>query len=219
MVARNDEGTCVLTGKTAEIRHMIRFVIDPGDRIMADLKNELPGPGIRIGAAGEELLEAIVDGRFQAAAISGFSRAPRSIDEPQGFVAGIDALMARGCLARLGLMRGAGQVITGFEKAGSVIASGKVFCLLEAADAKEGGARKIRGLVLAAQDKGLARRMVIVDLFDRDALSQAMGLDNVVHGVITNHRVATAFIDEALRLAAFRGKALPVLGASRDAAD
>jgi uncharacterized protein len=219
MVAAREEGTCVLSDRKANLRQMIRFVVDPDGRMMADLKAELPGPDLWTAVSGAAMFAAIEDGRMQNGAKSAFGTVPSGLGQAREFVARLEALLVQSCLNRLGLMRAAGQIITGFEKAGGAIASGRVCCLLEAADAREGGAKKIRGLVLAAQRNGFSAEMVIVDLFDRNALSQAMGLDNVVHGVITNRRVATAFIDEALRLATFRGKALPVLGKLPDTND
>ena len=49
---------CVATGESGPTEGMIRFVIDPEDRVTPDLAGKLPGRGVWIGARREHQLLA-----------------------------------------------------------------------------------------------------------------------------------------------------------------
>jgi hypothetical protein len=91
--------------------------------------------------------------------------------------------------------------VAGFVKAKAALASGDAAVLIAAADGAADGRGKLRAL---------APQLPLVDCLTSAELGAAFGRESAVHAVLLRGRLAASFVEEAARLAGFRG------GAGRD---
>ncbi|MBK5921464.1 hypothetical protein CCR80_10530 [Rhodothalassium salexigens] len=187
----------ILTGDTAPAETLIRLARGPAGEIVPDVAAKLPGRGCWLEPDRAALETALAKRRFQGLAARGF-KAPVSAEQVPGDLADwIDRLLARRCLDRLGLERGAGHVVTGFEKVAEALRRGQTAVLIHAADAAADGRAKLDRLAGAG--------VTVVDLFDRQELSLALGRGNVVHAAVNPSGGARTLLLDVKRLARYRG--------------
>jgi predicted RNA-binding protein YlxR (DUF448 family) len=180
---------CISTGESLEIARMIRFVVGPEDRLVPDLAGKLPGRGIWVSANRKALETAVAKRLFAKAA-----RRPVTVDP--GLPELVERLLERQCLDILGLARGAGVAVAGFDKVEAMLRKTPVGVMVEAAD----GSAEGRG-----QLAKLAHGAPVVALFSAAALAEAMGRDGiVVHAVIARGKLAARFLAASDRLAGLR---------------
>lgn len=182
---------------------MIRLVADPDGLLVADISARLPGRGIWIQSSGAVLAEAIEDGALARSASHGLKRRIAANGALSALTENIESSLQRQCLSLLGLARGAGGAILGFEKVARALKSGNVGVLVIASDASDDSQSKIEALARASTTP-----LSVVDVFDRCQLGDAIGAENAVFVALTKGGITDRFLDEALRLVAFRGKAL-----------
>jgi len=191
-----DEGPrrrCLVSGEALATERMIRFVVDPGGEIVADIEAALPGRGLWVTASSGAL--------ERAAARDLFSRAVRrKVRIPDGLAAGVAARLLGRCQSLLGLARRAGTLAVGFEKVRAEMARGRAAVLVQAADASPHGTAKLDRRVAAL------RRVTVLT---RAELSLAVGRENVVHAALARGRLANRFVIDAGRLAGLRGGDVP----------
>lgn len=167
---------------------MIRFVVGPDRRIVADLAERLPGRGFWLSAKRAALEEARAKGTFAHAA-----RDPLVVDE--GLSAEVGKQLTRRALNYLGLAFRAGVIAVGHDQVRAAIGAQRVALLLQAAD----GALRPR-----ARMRMLAHNLPAVEMFTRAELSQALGRDDVVHAALRSSTLADCFLIECRRLGGFR---------------
>ncbi len=185
--AGTQERRCLVTGRSLARKKMLRFVVDPDGRIVADVAARLPGRGLWLSAERDVLKTACAKGLF--------GRAARArVEVPTDLVARVRALLERRCLDTLGLARRAGLVTTGFEKVSGMARAGKATAIVAACDASADGRDKVRRL---------ARDVPCVALFDGGQLSRALGRHNVVHAALAVGKLSDRFLDEAARLGTY----------------
>ncbi len=151
------ERRCIATGKTGPKAGLIRFVVGPGDQIVPDLAEKLPGRGIWVAADRAALDKAVKKNLF-----------PRGAKKGVATDAGLADLVTQRLVARvletLSLARKAGQAVCGLEKVKGLLIMEEASCLLQAADGSEREKRRLRPPegentyfdVLTAQELGLA---------------------------------------------------------------
>jgi len=210
MAGKNRIRTCALSGNSGPAIDMIRFVAGPDGVLVPDLAAKLPGRGIWVTADAELFYGPGALAKLAGKASHQFGHKVRLDDTADDLIGRMTGLMEKGLLARLGLMRAAGKLTSGYEKVAKALRGGDVCAMVEASDAGEDGRKKMLGLA-AAQD----RPIPVIRIFDRDALSGATGQANFVHGVLTDMNATKGFLDEALRLAKFRGKAIDTIGGAQ----
>ena len=187
-----DEGPrrrCVVSGEVLATERMIRFVVDPGGEIVADIEAALPGRGLWVTASSGAVERAAERDLFSRAA-------RRKVGVPDRLAAGVAASLLARCQSLLGLARRAGTLTVGFEKVRAEIARGRAAVLVQAADASPHGTAKLDRRVVAL------RRVTILT---RAELSLAVGRENVVHAALARGRLANRFVVDAGRLAGLRG--------------
>jgi len=186
------ERRCIASGQSRPVTQLIRFVVGPDDRIVADVAGKLPGRGIWI-CAGRDLIARAVDKRlFARAAKQQVTADPDLPDQVEG-------LLVKSCLGLIGLARRAGDVVTGFDQVKAMLAAGEAGAVLRASDAAQHGAKKI--------DAGLKRTdtaVPVIALFGRTELSLALGRENVVHAALRSGGLTSKFVAECVRLDGFR---------------
>ncbi|MCG8691045.1 MAG: RNA-binding protein [Minwuiales bacterium] len=175
---------CVATGEVKDPAAMVRFVVDPDGWMVPDLAGKLPGRGVWLSATRDACDRALKKRLFERAARRRVNVAPDLADR-------LAEQLQRRCLDLLGLARGAGLATVGFEKVKAALGAGKVFALVQAADAAADGRDKLRRL---------AGDVVLIDAFSADQLSLALGRENVVHAALAPGRLTDRFIAECNRL-------------------
>jgi hypothetical protein len=132
----------------------------------------------------------------------------------------IESGLRKTLLDRLGLESRASMLLTGSEKIDVACRKGQVQLLLHAADAAADGNRKLDQALRVGQEAEGTDLAGTVLPVDRDALSMAIGRDNVVHIAVTDSRAASRLRGAIGRLESYLGCAngAPVQG-ERDSTD
>ncbi len=191
----SSERTCIVTRAKGSPQDMIRFVVGPGDVVVPDIRQKLPGRGVWVMAGGPRVAEAV---RKQAFA-RGFKK---KVVAPPDLAAEVESLLTRDCLQSLSLANKAGQVVAGFGKAEEAIAGGAVAGLVHASDAGADGVRKL-GQALRRRLGETAVRPRI-ELFRSDQLDLALGRSNVIHAALLPGSASAAFLARCRKLAMYR---------------
>ncbi len=181
----NPERSCIITREAKAKEALIRFVVAPDGKLVADLSGKLPGRGIYVSCSKLLVAEAIAKRAFSRAA-------KQQVQIPEGLLATIEQQLARKVANALSLARKAGQVVTGFEKVEASAKKGEVEALVHAADAGEDGIKKLSFY------KG-----PVIDCLPRELLSEVLGRENAVHAAVIHGPAAAFFIEEARRFALF----------------
>lgn len=182
---------CLATGALLPPAEMMRFVVDPQGRIVADAAQRLPGRGLWLTARRDIVTEAVRKRLFARAA-----KAPVVV-EP-GLEDRVEALLARRCGELLGLARRSGQLTAGFVKVKAALDKDDIAVLVEAMDAAADGRGKL---------SGVARGLPVVSCLSARETGAAIGREHAVHAALKPGRLAELFLAEARRLAGFRAGA------------
>ncbi|MEL6316990.1 MAG: RNA-binding protein [Pseudomonadota bacterium] len=139
------ERRCVATGARGSPELMIRFALDPDGIVTPDLAERLPGRGVWVSADAAALDKAVKRNLF-ARSLKAPARAPASLSDT------VARLLAERAIAAIALCRKAGLAVGGFEKARAALLAAAARddrppALVQASDASEDGARKLRRLV------------------------------------------------------------------------
>lgn len=191
------ERRCILSGDRADPAVLIRLALGPDGQIAPDVRAKAPGRGAWIGVSRAELEKALAGGKLRGALARAFKDSGKDsggktsgIDIPADLPERIDAALQQALLDRLGLEARASMLLTGSEKIDVAARRGEVALLLHAADARPDGSRKLDQALRVGQEAEGSDLAGIVLPVARDALSRAMGRDNVVHIAVTDHRAA-----------------------------
>lgn len=190
---RRNERRCIATRKSAPRDRLIRFAAAPDGAVAPDLAEKLPGRGAWVAAERAAVEKAVKKALFGRALGVSASAAPDLADR-------VESGLAARCLSFLSFARRAGAVVTGFDAVMSALkAAPPPAVLIEAADGARHGRDRL--LKLAAH---LKPAPAIVGCFSVDALSLALGRENVVHAALLPGGLADSFVCETRRLAGFR---------------
>ncbi len=159
---------CLASRQVRPKAELLRFVVGPEDRLIADPAERLPGRGLWLTPRRDIVESAVAKGLFAKAA-------GQRVIVPADLAGEVERLLGQRCLALLGLARRAGQLRTGFEKVREDLKGGRVGLLLAASDGAADGRSKLAAL---------AGGIPVYALFDSAALSAALGVDGVVHGCV-----------------------------------
>lgn len=185
MAKAEPERSCIITREVKAKGELIRFVVGPGDLLVADVSGKLPGRGVYVSASRLLIAEAV--------AKRAFSRALKTqVHVPENLIETIEVQLGRRMADALSLARKSGQVVTGFEKVEAAVKKGEVEALIHATDAGEDGVKKLAGYTGP-----------VFTILPRDLLSTVLGRENAVHAAVTYGPAAAFFIEEARRFALF----------------
>lgn len=212
------ERKCILTGDRADPDMLIRLAVGPGGEVLPDIRAKAPGRGAWIGVTRGALEQAMAKGKLKGALSRAFKTGDLAI--PDTLPDLIEAGLRKALLDRLGLEARASMLITGSEKIDVACRKGQVQLLLHAADAAADGNRKLDQALRVGQEAEGSDLAGFVLPVDRDALSVAMGRDNVVHIAVTDSRAALRLRGAIGRLESYLGcvTGAPVHG-EQDSAD
>lgn len=193
------ERRCILTGAHGERPSLIRLALGPDGAVWPDLAAKLPGRGAWIVADRSVLEGGLARGKLKGALARAF-RQPATV--PDDLADRISAGLERRSLDRLGLEHRAGHLVFGADRLNEWCRSGRVHLLLHAADAAEDGVAKLNQAFRAG---GGNTKAVIRLSVGREALSRALGRENMVHSGVIDGKAAARIATEVARLAAFLG--------------
>ncbi len=197
------ERKCILTGDRADPDMLIRLAIGPEGQVLPDIRAKAPGRGAWIGVTRAELEEALAKGKLKGAIARAFKTGELSI--PADLPDMIEDGLRKALLDRLGLEAKASMLLTGSEKIDVACRRGDVKLLLHSADAAADGNRKLDQALRVGQEAEGTELSGIVLPVDRNALSMAMGRDNVVHIAVTDSRAALRLRTGIDRLESYLG--------------
>ncbi len=195
---------CILSGDSAPRTGLIRLAQGPDGQVAADWSERLPGRGAWITADRALFDSVAAKGRLRGALARAFKGNSFSLPDDLGdrILAGLQTRL----LNRLGLEKRSGTLILGGDRVREALAKGKIFAVLHAADARPDGSDRLDGMARAVGEslgETIAHRRVPLL---RDALSAALGRDNVVHMGLTNAAAAARVLADLDRLAGFCGE-------------
>ena len=187
---RDDEmnpRSCIVTRQKAERDQLIRFVASPDGKVVADLKDNLPGRGVWT-LAKKQIVERAVQKQLFASGL----KQPVKADEDLAELTG--KLIEERALRSLAMAKKAGSIVTGFAKVDSAVRSGKVHLLLHARDAASDGKRKLANATAFVDHMG-GDKVEVFEQWSIDQMSHILGINNAVHvaavyGGATNNLMA-----------------------------
>ncbi len=194
------ERRCILKMEPAREDKLVRLVVSPDGTLVPDVAARLPGRGVWVSADRPLLEAAIVSGQLAKAVSRSLKTSVPKSAVPDGFVGHIEGLLVRRCLDRMGLEQRAGNLVTGFDKIKAALAKkgvGKPALFVTATDGADDGRRKMKAAI--------GRAVPETALFDREALSQALGRDNVVHVLLMKSGGTEKLMADISRLIGLRG--------------
>lgn len=202
--ARLDAGRrCILSGESAPRAGLIRLALGPDGQVAADWSERLPGRGAWITADRALFDTVAAKGRLRGALARAFKT--NNLALPDDLADRIASGLMQRLLNRLGLEKRSGTLILGGDRVREALAKGKVFAVLHAADARPDGSDRLDGMARAVGEslgEDIPHRRVPMT---RDALSAALGRDNVVHMALVDAGAATRVLADLDRLAGFCG--------------
>src|SRR3990170_8172095 len=176
---------CLVTRAERDKTALLRFVVGPGDELVPDLEGRLPGRGLWLTPRRDIILAAGAKNLFAKAA-------RRRVVVSPDLAERVEALLLRRCLDLLGLARGAGQAVAGFEQVRAWLLARRAGLLLAAGDGALDGRRKLRAG---------AHGLPVVELFSGAELGAALGREAVIHAAVAPGRIADRLLVESARLA------------------
>jgi predicted RNA-binding protein YlxR (DUF448 family) len=192
---------CIVTREIRPKDRLLRFVAGPDNEVVPDLAGKLPGRGLWVSADRAALDLAVQKNLFAKAA-----KAP--LRPAAGLAEDVVRLLRRRCLEWIGLARGAGQAVAGYDKVDSWLERGQVTVLLEAHDGAADGKRRLaakagaRSHAESSPPPAEPPRIAVIDLFSAAELASALGREHVVHAALSEGGLALALVTDAARLKA-----------------
>lgn len=183
---------CLVSREHGEPGHMLRFVVGPDGRVVADLSARLPGRGMWL-LADRAVLEEKQLARF-------FSRAARQkVELPEGLLESVRDGLAKRLLDGISLGRRAGEAVCGFQKCRERIVAGRVGVVICAAGASQDEVARL----LSGQ------RELPVVWVPGDILAASFGRERAVYAVMAPGALAERLKAEYKRFAGVAEGTLP----------
>ena len=190
------ERQCAVTRLRLPPGALLRFALDPEGYAVPDLKAKLPGRGVWVSCNSEIICKAIASRVFDR----GFRQSVKTADNlPEQ----LEALLERDALQRLSLANKASEVVLGFDKIEKALRRNGKMSLIHASGASPDGCRKLDRFLKREQNRPEPTGLV-VNVFNADQLSLALGRPNVVHAALRNGAPSQKFMLAVERLQQFR---------------
>ncbi|MEM1052624.1 MAG: DUF448 domain-containing protein [Pseudomonadota bacterium] len=183
------ERKCVLSGETFPREELIRLAVSPDGEVLPDPLAKAPGRGAWIAPDRAALETAMSEGHLKKALLRAFKGGPGGVklSYSDDLPLAIEHALRRTLLDRLGLELRGGNIVLGSAKIEEHARSGRIALLLHASDSSEDGRKKLdQAWRVGTEQEGSGARGIVLPL-DREAVSVALGRENVVHlGVSTS---------------------------------
>ena len=192
---RKNPRTCIVTRTADPPEGLVRFVLDPGGRVVPDVALKLPGRGAWVTARA-----TLVD---RAAHRQMFSRAfRRQVTAPGDLADQTARLMRERLVRRMPMLRKAGDLVVGAGKVDATVRDGGALLVLHAAEAAPDGVRKLDAARRFASAVG-GVEVPSDALFTTDELGVAFGDANVIHAAVRDTPGGLAFRERLAFLHAY----------------
>jgi len=179
---------CILTGESLPQDELVRLALGPDGQIAPDVRAKAPGRGAWFSVDRSTFEAAQDKGSLKGALSRAFKTG--KLDIPDDLAQQVENALQRATLDRLGLEARGGMLLTGSEKIETAARQGDLDMLLHASDAgRDGSAKLDQAWRIGSDREGQDVRGQILPV-DRQALSVALGRQNVVHIGITDHRAS-----------------------------
>ena len=185
---QESERSCIVSREAQPKQGLLRFVVSPDDVLVPDVAEKLPGRGLWLSSSGVTLRKAIEQHSFAKAA-------KQKVAIPDGLEALIEKQLLHRVQHWLSLAVKSGEVVSGFVKVESWLASRRVVLLLEAVDGASDGREKI---------KRLASGVLCKQILTRSELGEGLGKEDAVHVAVASGGIAEYLLRDLRRLAGFR---------------
>ena len=205
--ASEPERRCVISGQTGPREELVRLAVSPSGLVLPDAQEKAPGRGAWVGENRAGLEASLANGKLKG----GLSRAFKTgdLEIPETLPQMVQDALTRVLLDRLGLEMRVGGLILGTQRIAEAARGGAVVLLLHASDASEDGRKKLdQAWRVGREAEGSGERGLELPL-DRNALSVALGRDNVVHLALAEDASATRVIKPLTRLMHYLGQEFP----------
>ena len=170
---------CVVTGEYYNRDDLLRFAISPDNKIVFDVKKNLPGRGIWIYPKIEHVEQAVKKRIFSNAA-------KKAANAPDDLADKVAYALKQRMLNLLQRGQQSREMVNGFEKVSSALRAEETRLLIHASDAKADGVTKLNKLA--------ADNVIILQPATRDEISDAIGVANPVHLSMRSAGLSKAFI-------------------------
>lgn len=185
---RTPHRKCILTGESLPQDALVRLALGPDGQIAPDVRAKAPGRGAWFSVDRSAFETAQSKGVLKGALSRAFKTGKLEI--PDDLAQQVENALERATLDRLGLEARGGMLLTGSEKIETAARQGDLDMLFHASDAgRDGSAKLDQAWRIGSDREGQDVRGQILPV-DRQALSVALGRQNVVHIGITDHRAA-----------------------------
>ncbi|MEM9331503.1 MAG: RNA-binding protein [Pseudomonadota bacterium] len=161
--------TCIVSRTEKPLEDMIRFVTDPENNVIPDLKRNLPGRGVWITATEAYIKCAIEKGLFSRAFKKPVKATPDLTDL-------IKQLLKSRVSGLLSMAKKAGALTKGQHKVEEQIRKGNASLIIIATNNRGDGKQKIKSLL-----EKHAPQTPCVEVFTSDELDSIFGGVNTVH--------------------------------------
>ena len=214
--AHGDSGSerrCILSGQSHPREQLVRLAISPDGLVLPDPGAKAPGRGAWIVPDRAALETALAKGHLKGAIARAFKGGPKDtgLTIPDNLADLVHAGLARYLADRLGIEMRSGNIVLGSSRIAEQARTGRIALVLHASDSSEDGRKKLdQAWRVGIEAEGSGRRGLVLPL-DRDALSVALGRENVVHLGVSGHshdlRAAQRVEQAVARLTYFAGTA------------
>ncbi len=187
MKKKETHRTCIVTNIALNKDELIRFVVGPGDEIVPDLREKLPGRGVWVTNSKKCVEQAVKNNCFAA-------RFRKKVKAGSNLAHDIENYLLADIVRGLSIARKSGLVTIGFSKVDSLARNGEIKILFHARDGRDDGLRKIKSALNAGLSAGLYKKGIPVP-FERLSSSEldgALGTLNTVHAALQSGGMTTA---------------------------
>ena len=178
---------CIATGQIKPKNELLRFVKTPDNRLVPDFNNKLEGRGLYVSISRKALKTAIEKNLF-------IKSLHMHLKIEENFLSMVEQLLYKRGLDSINLARKAGALVTGFEKVKEKILKNKVAFLIEAQDAGQDGAQKL---------KVISANLETLKVYTVQDLDMAMSKVNTVHVAVLRSDIAKMVYENLKRYQTF----------------
>lgn len=181
------ERKCIVTGEVQPASGLVRFVVGPGDVIVPDVLEKLPGRGMWV-TADRKVLEDASKKHFARAA-------RKAVTVPADLVDQVETALVGRVTSLLAMARKSGDAVAGYEKVKDWLGKDYADVLVQASDGSERGKNK-----LSTPYGGR-----FIGWLTADELGLAFGRETVIHAALGTGGLSKRVVEEAARLKGLRG--------------
>lgn len=181
------ERKCIVTGEVQPASGLVRFVVGPGDVIVPDVLEKLPGRGMWV-TADRKVMEDASKKHFARAA-------RKAVTVPADLVDQVETALVGRVTSLLAMARKSGDAVAGYEKVKDWLGKDYADVLVQASDGSERGKNK-----LSTPYGGR-----FIGWLTADELGLAFGRETVIHAALGTGGLSKRVVEEAARLKGLRG--------------